>query len=109
MKISFDFDGCLGHNPLVQALALNLITSGVEVYIITHRNEHMSKDIFELAYKIGIKKENVVFTKDDKYNSVRSFNIDMHFDDDAYEIDLINKNIEGNKGVLIAYNKYFEE
>lgn len=95
LKISFDFDQTLSELPM-QELAKKYIKLGAEVYITTSRAkykdglEYNNSDLFEVADKLGIKRENITFTNyDDKYKFVKAF--DIHFDDDEQEISLINE------------------
>lgn len=95
LKISFDFDQTLSELPM-QELAKKYLQLGAEVYITTSRTEHLdglqydNSDVFEVAEKLGIKRENITFTNyDDKYKFVKEY--DVHFDDDEQEVALINE------------------
>tara|TARA_R110002096_G_scaffold41463_1_gene112146 strand:+ start:177 stop:536 length:360 start_codon:yes stop_codon:yes gene_type:complete len=95
LKISFDFDNTLECEEM-QELAIKLLKSGAEVFITTSRTDYHSglkipnDDLFEVAERVGIKKENITFTKFKcKYKFTKDF--DIHFDDDEVEIDNINK------------------
>lgn len=95
LKISFDFDDTLSELPM-QELAKKYIKLGAEVYITTSRAEYKdgleynNSDLFEVADKLGIKRQNITFTNyDDKYKFVKEY--DLHFDDDDNEIALINE------------------
>jgi sugar phosphate isomerase/epimerase len=77
MKVSFDFDGTL-ETADVQKYAGELVKRGVEVWIVTTRYDQRAEqldpdyfrmhapkcweDVFEIADKLGIKRENIVFT-----------------------------------------------
>jgi hypothetical protein len=80
-KVSFDFDGCLGHRADVQEFCKDLIKrDDVEIWIVTSRPEfpeqHFSDwsnwleelklsnndDLFPLAAELGIPRERIVFT-----------------------------------------------
>jgi len=102
-KISFDFDGTLTQKTM-RDLATNLLKSGVQVYIITSRWSDCMKDVYELAKKIGIKTDNVYATNNkDKGDFIlkNALDIDIHFDDDFFDIDSINRKTK-TMGVLIA-------
>jgi hypothetical protein len=61
MRISFDFDGCLGDNPTLQNLASSLINGGAEVFILTARCSDLSNtDLFKVALKLGISSDNII-------------------------------------------------
>tara|TARA_R110000851_G_scaffold32730_4_gene87553 strand:+ start:10 stop:384 length:375 start_codon:yes stop_codon:yes gene_type:complete len=96
MKISFDFDATLSRQ-VVQDIAKSLIQKGHDVYITTSRFENAdnynfktdNNDLFEIAEKVGISKENIRFTNmADKYEILSDF--DIHLDDDWIEINMIN-------------------
>lgn len=58
MKVSFDFDGCLGDNKFVQMMCKMFISSGHDVFIITSRDPQMSNtDVFRVSDVLGIKRE----------------------------------------------------
>jgi hypothetical protein len=109
MRISFDFDGTLvdefGGHPSnsqkdeVQGLAKKYLSEGHEVMIITKRfgpenadkgikNEHL--EVQELAKKLGIK--TIHFTnREMKFSYIINLGIDRHFENDDYEVQLINQ------------------
>lgn len=109
MKISFDFDGTLedefGGFPIneqkeeIQSFAKKYIDEGHEVMILTKRygpensdkglkNEHLV--VYQLAEKLGIK--NVYFTnRNMKFSYINNMNIDIHFENDDYEVSLIKQ------------------
>jgi FMN phosphatase YigB (HAD superfamily) len=107
-KISFDFDGTLvddfygelnDKKDEIQKTCRDLIDMGHEVHIVTKRfdeanknygkkNEHV--EVFELAEKLGIKKENVYFTNREwKYNKLKALGINVHFENSKNEVDQI--------------------
>ena len=107
--ISFDFDGTLvdefgGHTinsqkDEVQGLAKKYLSQGHEVIIITKRfgpensdkglkNEHL--EVQHLANKLGIQK--VYFTnREMKFSYIINLKVDRHFENDDYEVRLINQ------------------
>jgi hypothetical protein len=107
-KVSFDFDGCLGHRADIQEFCKKLIErDDVEVWIVTSRPEHPEKffegwdklserskwsnddDLFPLAEKLGIPREHIVFTwwtpKADWF-AVNGKDFIFHLDDDTVEL-----------------------
>lgn len=107
MKISFDFDHSLTQ-PKIQNLASKFIAANHEVWITTSRSPNKegvklpydNREVFAMAEKLGIKKENIRFTSyDEKYKYLKDF--DLHFDDDEVEIELINEHPCKCIGVLI--------
>ena len=107
--ISFDFDGTLvdefGGYPMnsqkdeVQSFVKKYLSEGHDVIIITKRfgpdnsdkgirNEHL--EVQNLANKLGIKK--VYFTnREMKFSYIINLGVDMHFENDEYEVQLINQ------------------
>lgn len=109
MKISFDFDSTLS-TKRVQDLAAKFISLGADVYVTTSRPSSVKKgmainnnDLFDVTNALGICKSKVRFTHyKDKYTFLKDF--DLHFDDDDYEIQLINQHPSKCYGVLINPN-----
>lgn len=108
MRISFDFDGTLEDDfdgtinkqkLEIQNLAKKYISDGHEVFIITKRynkdnyrlglgNEHLK--VYSLANDLGI--DNVYFTnREMKFSHIIGLNINIHFENDSYEVDIINQ------------------
>lgn len=90
-KISFDFDETLDRVE-VQTMAKCLIDAGHDVYITSQRviDDNWNQDIYNLAKKLNIKKENVrIIGYASKYTYLKDFQI--HFDDNKLEIEEINK------------------
>lgn len=109
MKISFDWDSCLAEIRQ-QEIAKRFIENGDEVWIVTSRPESdpiqanwSNKIVFSIAQKLGIPVERIIFTNyEDKWISLDRLSIDLHFDDDIIEIELIEENNIKCKGVLIS-------
>lgn len=101
MKVSFDFDSTLNQG-WVQEICIQFKLSGKsEVFITTSRRPQDCSDVYEITDNLGIPRENCRFTTfEDKYKFLEDF--DIHFDDDPYEIDLINRHTQC-KGILIYY------
>jgi len=92
MKVSFDFDGCLGDNKFVQMMCKMFISSGHDVFIITSRDPQMSNtDVFRVSDVLGIKRENIIMTNGTlKVHSFMQNQIDIHFDNSHDEVVAIN-------------------
>lgn len=108
MIISFDFDGTLDDefggipNPQkeeIQKIALEYVSKGHRVMIITKRFDESNKDqglrnehikVYELANKLGISE--VYFTnREMKFSHIIKNNVGMHFENSDYEVELINQ------------------
>ena len=92
MKCSFDFDKTLSFED-VQDFASELIQKGVEVWIVTARFDYDNKDVFEVAERLKISKEHIVFTNMYLKSEYFEKNEDFiwHLDDDSVELEFINK------------------
>lgn len=109
LKISFDFDGTLDdefgeltkneQKEFIQSLAKRYKNLGHDVMILTKRygpefkdkglkNEHLSP--YKLAKELAIDK--VYFTnREMKFSYIIKMGIDVHFENDEYEVQLINQ------------------
>jgi hypothetical protein len=95
-KVSFDFDSTLSI-PDVEKYAEYLIKRGVEVWICTSRlspenalNKEWNDDLFLIADKIGIKRENIIFTNyANKSEFLSNKGFKWHIDDDNIELSFI--------------------
>lgn len=100
MNISFDFDNTLDRLR-VQDIAIECIDSGYTVWIITRRYENENKEVYEVADKLGIPKERVIFTNGEwKWRTIKNLPIDCHYDDKVIEILLIER-FTDTKGHII--------
>ena len=98
MKISFDFDGCLGDNKFVQLICKVFQSAGHDVFIITSRDPKMkNSDVWKLAEEFKIPFENVHMTNGSlKVHTFMELDMDLHFDNSFDEIVAINDMFEGN-------------
>jgi len=96
MKVSFDFDSTLSKKD-VELYAKELIDRGVEVWICTSRyspenapNKEWNDDLFLVADRVGIKRENIIFTNfEDKSEHLKDKDFKWHIDDDNIELSFI--------------------
>ena len=89
--VSFDFDGTLSTNE-GQKKALNLIKEGYRVLIITARQSKDSKEVYDVADKLGIRRSDIYFTNGgNKWSVVKRLGVAIHYDNKQEQIDLINK------------------
>lgn len=112
MKISFDFDLCLGETH-IQNLATILIAGGADIWILTARvHDHVyengkiighkgiNMDIRQICKKLGISENKIIFTGGSlKYKLYKEHGFDLHFDDDIREVEMIRRN--GGKAMLV--------
>jgi len=105
MKVSFDFDSTLDR-PDVRRFAKELVSEGVEVWIVTSRRSNedaalvdpwvkdriykSNKKLFRVADNVGIKRKHIIFTNFvDKIESIKDNGFIFHLDDDVDELMLI--------------------
>lgn len=97
LNISFDFDGTLFYDydgvnvrQDIVDFAKDLVVSDIHnIFIITRRYAKGGEetDVYLLAEKIGVKKENVKFcNRAYKWENINLFNIDIHIDDDLEDL-----------------------
>lgn len=116
-KVSFDFDGTLSKEK-VQNYARKLISLGFDVHITTTRIDFGygakfdNSDLFKVADRLGIKRENIFFTCARYKCNFLNDNFLFHLDDDEYEIAKITniKAINVNRsGWIDKCNKAIED
>jgi uncharacterized HAD superfamily protein len=92
MKVSFDFDGCLGDNKFVQLICKVFQSVGHEVFIITSRDPQMgNQDVWKLAEEFKIPFERVHMTNGSlKVHTFMELGMDLHFDNTFDEVVAIN-------------------
>lgn len=108
MDISFDWDFTLSEERL-QKVAQKFADDGHTLWIITTRPKHPNpqvqwdnKTLFRVADELGIPNERIIFTGyNDKFPVLTEHKIDIHFDDDIIEIELMEENDCPTQGVLI--------
>jgi hypothetical protein len=93
--VSFDFDDTLTR-PKYQDKAKKLIAEGMEVHIVTRRQEKTaSEEVYKLAQELGINRNYIHFTNGKmKWEYLNRSNIQEHYDNNKKEVDLINANTD---------------
>jgi hypothetical protein len=105
MNISFDFDETLNKYDSLQSLAEKLINLGNEVCIITARTSNQDNtDLFELASKLSISKNKVIFAEKPewKWNYILLKNIHIHFENNLKTVKMINDLIPTKPAVCVG-------
>ncbi len=107
-NISFDYDGTLDDgfydesNIKKEQVRNRLIElkDDNNIFIITKRYGPKSKryflreyeKVYEFADKLGVNRDNIYFCdRELKIENLRKHRIDLHFDDDLYELDIYSK------------------
>jgi hypothetical protein len=89
--VSFDFDDTLS-TAKGQEKAKQLLTENYRVLIITARQSKDSKEVFDVADKLGIRRSDIFFTNEkNKWETVKRLGVAIHYDNNQEQIDLINK------------------
>lgn len=105
-SVSFDFDGCLSL-PQVQDYCKDLIFKGYEIYVTTFRYNQMLKhlypskphnhDLYEVTDRLGIPRENIVFTNNKPKSSyLMDSKCLFHIDDEIGAITDVRNNTKLN-------------
>lgn len=116
MRVSFDFDGTLSRKD-VQDFAKSLVEIGYEVWIVTsriatepalekgwHWIERQNQELYDVADKVGIKTENIIFTEFvDKIEFLKGKKFIFHIDDDVDELMAILKSKDTCKTVNVEH------
>lgn len=98
--ISFDFDGVLD-TPKGFDLAKKKIEEGNKVIIITARMSTQHKEVEQVADMLGIKRTDIHYTNHkNKWEFVKKLNVSVHYDNNADQIEQINRMTKSH-GVLI--------
>lgn len=120
-KVSFDFDGTLTEK-IVQDYAKCLINKGFHIYICTFRTKEYNdslfrivdkstpanSDLYKVTDKLGIPRENIIFTEMAEKSEFLDDSFIWHLDDDWTVI----KDLELNskvKGVDVLQPKWKEQ
>jgi hypothetical protein len=89
--VSFDFDDTLSTTK-GQEKAKQMLAEGYRVLIITARQSKNSKEVFDVADKLGIRRSDIFFTSGkNKWETVKRLGVAIHYDNNQEQIDLINK------------------
>jgi hypothetical protein len=91
-KISFDYDGTLSTTK-GKELAAEKIATGHDVWIITARQRENNNDaVYTTAERLGIPRSRIKYTNGkDKYPYMVRYDIDIHYDNNPEQVDLINE------------------
>lgn len=89
--VSFDFDDTLS-TAKGQEKAKQLLAENYRVLIITARQSKDSKEVYDVADKLGIRRSDIYFTNGaNKWSVVKRLGVAIHYDNNQEQIDLINK------------------
>jgi hypothetical protein len=104
LRISYDFDDCLGDLPHVAARARQHVIAGHEVFILTARCKEMNNvDVLMVAEALGIPGDRILMCCDSpKRGFCARYKIDYHFDDSLEDVNDINAARVGTTALLVS-------
>lgn len=116
VKISIDYDSTLDRGD-VQEVVTDLVKKGYNVYIVTSRQctetalklghhwvERQNSDLYAVADKCGIKRENIIFTEHvDKIVYLKDKGFLFHLDDDVDELIKISESGDSCKPLNVDH------
>lgn len=122
-KCSFDYDDTVNNRDSVQQFVMELISKGWDVWIVTSRYntkgallngwhwiEDQNNKLFELTDKLGIKRENIVFTNHaDKINYLAGKGFLFHVDDSPDELMRIRESNDECYPICVDYFEWKED
>ena len=95
MTVSFDFDGVLSR-PGWQVIAAYHLHEGDEVYVLTARCPDQNASVRDVTRALEIHADHVVYTcHRDKWEQIDPLGIDLHYDNNPDQVDLINSETGG--------------
>jgi len=119
-KVSFDYDGTLAL-PSVEEFAKELVEQGYDVWVVTSRvgdddlensfqpwrTPDWNRDLWDSCERIGIPKDNVVFTSfKEKIDYLKDKNYIFHLDDDLYELTAIMESKDGCMPLNVGHSDW---
>ena len=93
--VSIDFDDTLSTKE-GQDMAKGLLDKGIELHIVTRRNQDDSGEVYKVADELGIPHDKIHFTNGElKWKTIKALGITKHIDNNQKEIDAIKENVPG--------------
>ena len=103
--VSIDFDDTLSTKE-GQDMAKGLLDKGIELHIVTRRNQDDSGEVYKVADELGIPHDKIHFTNGElKWKTIKALGITKHIDNNQKEIDAIKE----NKIVWVNTHPYWSE
>lgn len=107
-KVSIDFDDTLSTDK-GQKLAKDLISNGVDLFVVTRRNQSESSDVYKISDELGIPRNKVFFTNGKlKWEKIKELGIKEHIDNNPDEIKAIEENLKDVKAIKFQDNLLVE-
>lgn len=104
IKMSIDFDDTLS-TKRGQDMAKKLLSEGVDLYIVTRRQESQSGEVYNVADEIGIPHNKVFFTNGKlKWEKLKELGIMAHIDNNPDEINAIKENAPDIEAIKFGYD-----
>ena len=103
-KVSIDYDDTLSTDR-GKELAKKLLKEGQDVSIITRRQSDQLEEVYKTADELGIPHDKVHATNGKlKWETIKKLGIEKHIDNNAKELEAIDKNVPGVKTEQFDYN-----
>jgi len=103
-KVSIDFDDTLSTSR-GKELAQKLIKEGVNLHIVTARQQSQSEQVYKVADELGIPHSKVHFTEGKlKWETIKRLGIVKHIDNNPKEIAAIKENLPNVTAEQFDYN-----
>jgi hypothetical protein len=104
--ISMDYDDTLSTDRGKQ-IAKQLISKGVDLHIITRRQETAGDAVYKTADELHIPRNKVHFTNGKlKWETIKRLGITKHYDNNSNELEAIKKNLPNVKTVQFSLEQY---
>ena len=104
--VSMDYDDTLSTNR-GKKIAQQLISKGVDLHIITRRQETAGDAVYKTAEELSIPRNKVHFTNGKlKWETIKRLGITKHYDNNSKELDAIKKNLPNVKTVQFSLEEY---
>ena len=105
-KVSIDYDDTLSTERGKQ-VAKNLLNKGVDLHIVTRRQETAGDAVYKTAEELGIPRNKVHFTNGKyKWETIKRLGIVKHYDNNPKELEEIRKNLPNVKTVKFALDEF---
>ena len=104
--VSMDYDDTLSTDR-GKEIAKQLISKGVDLHIITRRQETAGDAVYKTAKELSIPRNKVHFTNGKlKWETIKRLGITKHYDNNKNEIEAIKKNLPNVKTVQFSLEEY---
>jgi len=105
-KVSIDYDDTLSTDR-GKEIAKRLLSKGVDLHIVTRRQQTAGDAVYNTAKELGIDRSKVHFTNGKyKWETIKRLGISKHYDNNPKELEQIKKNLPNVKVVQFATEEF---